>query len=218
MSSDFGAIITNAFKLEEEKKHFGGEIYELSHKIPSIILTNDPEDQYNILSMTSRLVSLNIFFDGCGKDISILFAEIAKLYNLEAEKEDNPIGIQLMIKGIISIIGQLGFAVKETEDLLEKLKNTELKENEKIEILGKDYCFILIVLNAIYYHYTSIYQYIMNKKYLTDHFVNDKIVNPIISYASNALSIIITKELEDTKRYFRLLQCMNALADNPTVH
>lgn len=207
MEKDFDIIISTNARMEEEKQKFGGEFYKLSYRFPVISLSNDPKDYNNIDRMISRSHLVKLFVDNCGENITILFAEIYKIYELE-EKEDYDHFDKLIIDTCTIAIAVLALAGKDCDDIINQLTNLD-KENKNIEIIGSQYCFIVSALLEILVHYTSIFHFIMRKQYLGKKFVSD---------AQNVLQLLMSEEFEEMRKYFKVIECVESMKETRILH
>jgi hypothetical protein len=202
---DFNIKILTENMLEEEKRKFGGKAYEQSYRLPIIKLSTDKNNKYNIYSFELILKSLSLMFETSGTNITIMFADLSEIYNMEEElNKENPI-IIFMRETIVMTLGQLALAGNQTDNLLIKLKDSK----DKIEIEGQEYCFIMIALSCMVNYYTYIFQCITTKKYISKKFIDDMY---------HTLSTFISEEFEYFRQYFNVIECMDELKETRILH
>ncbi len=185
-----------------EKAHFGEGIYISAHKLPPIILTSKNIETFKNYTGLVRDIS-----ESCGKEITLLFAELYKIYGMEDE-ENNSVN-NAIIYFCTKAIGQLSLSLKQSEKLLILMNDFENKKEEKVNIEGADYCFILILLNRLFCVYSTIYTLILEKRYF-----GKENLKAILE----RLSFILSEEFESIRRLFKTVECDAAIDSSPTFH
>ena len=214
MTKEFEDTLGFQLKMESEKQLFGGNIYAMAHKFPSLYITNDTEqdslDCYRLESFLNYTKLINHISASCGSDLALLFAESYKLYEID---EDTIIHHDIKNKFIIDFcteaLAHLSLALNQSEKLLQKINSYDLNEEVNLEISGNDYCFIVMILNNLFYYYTTIVNFILNKQYLNIEFIKS---------ISERLSFIVSDEFESLRRMFKVIECYKEIETKPTFH
>ena len=220
MSQEFENILSRELQIEQEKQLFGGSIYAMAHKLPTIYITKhtnefteDTDNLPNLESFINYTKLVKNISESCGSDLSLLFAELYKLYEIDINDpnfNDQTLSLNKMIIDFCTeSIAHLSLALKQSEKLLERISSYEDIGDSKIEISGNDYCFIAMILNNLFYYYSTIINFIVKKRYLNTEF---------ISSISERLAFIISNEFESIRRMFKVVECYKAIEEKPTFH
>ena len=214
MTKNLEAIILEKSKEEMEKQFFGGSIYALSHKLPLLRIVYDIENKtdYNcdIKCFTNYINLIKNISDKCGADLALLFAEVYNLYNIEDEIPNyNNVKNKMIVDFCTEALANISLALNQSEKLIEKINNYEKNKDTIIEINGKDYCFIVMMLNNLFYYYTTIINFIINKRYLNNEFIQS---------ISERLCFIVSDEYESIKRMFKVIECYKEIESTTTFH
>lgn len=220
MTENFDDAIKIGLKREQEKQLFGGNLYEMAHKLPTIYITKNIKESvdgiqntYNLESLINYTRVVRDISDSCGRDLALLFAELYKLYEIGIDNIlPNPqnMFINTMITDFCTeAIALLSLALSQSEKLLEILNSDKDRNNLEIEITGNNYCFIVIILKNLFYYYSTIVNFITSKRYLNSDF---------ISSISERLAFIVSNEFESIRRMFKVVECYKAIESTTTFH
>jgi hypothetical protein len=214
MTKDLDANILNISQHEIEKQLFGGNIYALSHKFPTLCIINNIDNKtdynYHIEYFTIYVNLIKGISDKCGSDLALLFSEVYNLYNIEDEIPNyNNVKNKMIVDFCTESLAHISLALNQSEKIIEKINNNEKNKDINIEISGKDYCFIVMMLNNLFYYYTTIINFIINKRYLNNEF---------ISSISERLCFIVSEEFESMRRMFKVIECYKEIESTTTFH
>lgn len=214
MTKTFEDTLGIQLKMESEKQLFGGNIYAMAHKFPSLYITNDegqnPRDCDRLESFINYTKLINNIADSCGSDLALLFAESYKIYEIyEGHIDQHDIKHKVIIEFCTEALAHLSLALNQSEKLLEKINSQDLNAEVNLEISGNDYCFIVMMLNNLFYYYTTIVNFILNKRYLNGEFVKS---------ISERLCFIVSDEFESLRRMFKVIECYKEIETKPTFH
>lgn len=214
MTKTFEDTLGTQLKMESEKQLFGGNIYAMAHKFPSLYITNDTEqdsiDFYSIESFINYTNITNRIANSCGSDLALLFAESYKLYEIyEGHIDQHDSRHKLIIDFCTEALAHLSLALNQSEKLLEKINSYDQNSGINLEISGNDYCFIVMMLNNLFYYYTTIINFILNKRYVNIDFIKS---------ISERLSFIVSAEFESIRRMFKVIECYKEIETKPTFH
>lgn len=205
MNPNFNIKITHENMLEEEKRKFGGIIYEQSYRLATIKLSTDKNNKYNIYSFDEMIKFLSLRIDTTVNNLIIMFADLNEIYNMELElSKEDPV-IMSIKENMTMSLGQLALAGKQLDDLLIKIKD----KNEKIEIEGQEYCFIYIVIYSMLNYYMYIFNLITDKKYISKKFMEDM---------NHTIASIISEEFEYLRKYFKVIESIEEMNDTRILH
>ncbi len=186
---------------EIEEAHFGGGIYHDAYKLPQIIINSKNIETFKNYTTLVRDIS-----QACGEEITILFANLYMTYDMKEEQNNV---IHDPIKYFCTIaIGQLALSLKQSEKLILLINEFDNKK-EDININGKEYCFILIMLNKLFYIYTKIYSLLSKKRYFGSENVECML---------QRLSFILSDEFESIRKLFKTVEGFNEIDSAPTFH
>lgn len=207
--------IENVFQIELEKQEVGGSIYEMSHNFPSLYITKNKEEEtnnlYHIDTFTNYTKIVMEISENCGKDITLLFAEAYKLYEMDNEnidEEDEEINKKI-INFCTQFIAHLAHANIQSQKILEYIDLFEKGNELSLEIKGPDYCFIVIAFHNLLFYYTSIIDFIAIKRHLNSEFIRGM---------SRRFCLIDSTEFESIKRMFKVSECYEKVEETPTIH
>jgi hypothetical protein len=200
-----------------ERKLFGGNIYSSAHKFPSIYITNNKEDLehnvYNLEYFTKYIKLINDMSTICGEDIAKLFAEIFKIYNISEDGINHSTQDEMIISFCTEALAHLSLAMNQSGKLINLIEASfdplSIRQQSNYEIEGKDYCFIVIVLNNLFHYYSTIINIVMQKRYLNTEFVRS---------ISERLALILSYEFETMRRMFKVLECYKEAEPTKTFH
>ena len=138
MTKNLEAIILEKSQEEMEKQLFGGNIYGLSHKLPILYITNSIENKtdYNcdINSFTNYINLIKGISDGCGRDLSLLFAEVYNLYHIEDEIPNyNNVKNKIIVDFCTESLAHISLSLNQSEKLIEKINNHDKNKDINIE-------------------------------------------------------------------------------------
>ena len=214
MTKTFEDTLGIQLKMEMEKQLFGGNIYAMAHKFPSLYITNDEgqntRDCDRLESFINYTKLINHIADSCGSDLALLFAESYKIYEIyENHIDQHDSKHKLIIEFCTEALAHLSLALNQSEKLLEKINSQDLNGEVNLEISGNDYCFIVMMLNNLFYYYTTIVNFILNKRYLNSEFIKS---------ISERLCFIVSDEFESLRRMFKVIECYKEIETKPTFH
>lgn len=213
MTTDLTSIILDKSQEEMEKQLFGGNIYGMAHKFPSLYITNNKESEYNyynIESFKNYVQLISNISNSCGSDLSLLFAESFRLYKIQDDSISHQSFKNKMITDFCTeALAHLSLAMKQSEKLLDIINRYDINKEINLEIKGKDYYFIIMVLNNLFYYYTTIVNFITNKRYLNIEFIKS---------ISERLTFIVSEEFEIMRRIFKVIECYNEIDESPIFH
>ena len=217
MTKNLDPIILNISQEEMEKQLFGGNIYALSHKLPSLQIVYNTENKtdYNcdVKSFTNYINLIKDISDKCGGDLALLFAEVYNLYHIEDEITNcNNVKNKMIVDFCTEALANISLALNQSEKLIEKINDYEKIKDINIEfitIIGKDYCFIVMMINNLFYYYTTIINFIINKRYLNNEFIQS---------ISERLFFIVSEEYESIRRMFKVIECYKEIESTTTFH
>lgn len=214
MTKSFEDTLGIQLRMESEKQLFGGNIYAMAHKFPSLYITNntnqDSLDCYRLESFINYTKLINNISSSCGSDLALLFAELYKIYEIYEDHIDHhDPRHKLIIDFCTEALAHLSLSLKQSEKLLETINSYDLNTELNIEISGNDYCFIITILNNLFYYYTTIVNFILNKRYLNNEFIKS---------ISERLSFIVSDEFESLRRIFKVVECYKEIETKPTFH
>ena len=194
MTKSFEDTLGIQLRMESEKQLFGGNIYAMAHKFPSLYITNntnqDSLDCYRLESFINYTKLINNISASCGSDLALLFAELYKIYEIYEDHIDHhDPRHKLIIDFCTEALAHLSLSLKQSEKLLETINSYDLNTELNIEISGNDYCFIITILN-----------------------------NEFIKSISERLSFIVSDEFESLRRIFKVVECYKEIETKPTFH
>lgn len=189
---------------EMEKSIFGGNVYHSAYKFPTHQITKE-----NIETFKNYTALVKEISETCGKEMTLLFAEIYKIYNIKDEEieEQTPTN-KFIIQFCTTAIGHLSLALSQSDNIL-SLINASEEDEIKLQLEGKDYCFVVILLQNIFHYYTCMFNMILNKKYASEDFI--KII-------SERLYFTTSEEFQSIRRLFKAVECYNEIDNSPTFH
>lgn len=216
MKKDFDDAILRAAKVEEAKQLFGGELYTKSYKLPSLHISKENEDEENTCYNTDFFISsvsyINNIANSCGNDMALLMGEVFILYGIDTTNE-NLVDVTQEQAMIILLakttFANLSLCSEQSNELLEILGSYDFSNNATLEVTGKDYCFISLVLNELFYSYATILNFLIKKRYLNDEFIKS---------ISERLDLIISSEFDALRRIFKTVECYREVEEKPTLH
>lgn len=189
---------------EIEKSIFGGNIYHSAYKFPKHQITKE-----NIETFKNYTTLIKDISETCGREITLLFAEICLIYGVEdKEIEEQSETNKFIIEFCTRSIGHLSLCLTQSENILNLINKYENKD-KTLEIEGKDYCFMVILLNNLFYYYTNTFNFIITKKYASEDF---------IKLMSERLYFITSEEFQSIRRLFKVVECYNEIDKSPTFH
>jgi len=214
MMKIFDEKIAKEAQLELEKQLFGGHVYTMAHKFPSIYITNNKDDVdncYDLQSFINYTMLINSIADSCGRDLTLLFAESYKLYEIENDLPDQQQNLKnkMITDFSTEALAHLSLALNQSTKLLDTLNFYKNVDDLNLEILGKDYCFIVMALNNLLYYYNTIFNFITNKRYLNNEFIES---------ASERFALVISTQFETLRRIFKVIECYEAVESKHTYH
>lgn len=214
MTKDITSLILNNSQEEMERKLFGGNIYSSAHKFPSLYITNIEQDlehnAYNLEYFTKYIKLINDMSSICGEDIAKLVAEIFKIYNLSEKGIHQSTQDEMIISFCTEALANLSLAMNQSGKLINLIgSHFDHSTKSNYEIEGKDYCFIVIVLNNLFHYYSTIINLVIQKRYLN---------NEILKSISERLSLIVSYEFETMRRIFKVLECYKEAEPTKTFH
>jgi hypothetical protein len=186
---------------EIEEAHFGGDIYKYAYKLPDIIITGENIETFKNYTKLVKDIS-----ETCGREITLLFAHLYKIYNME-DHQNNPTNKKI-IDFCTQAIGQLSLSLKQSEKLLLSINYYENKK-DNLEINGKEYCFIVLMTNKLFFTYSHIYNFILRYGYF------DK---ESLETILQRLSFILSEEFDSIRRLFKVVECYKEIETSPTFH
>lgn len=214
----FDEKLSQESKIELEKQLFGGHIYTMSHTFPSIYITNNKDDVdncYDLQSFINYTQLVHNIADSCGRDLAVLFAESYKLYEIGDSAladhfyEHETFKNKMIIDFCTEALAHLSLALNQSTKLLETLNSHKDVDDLNLEIPGKDYCFIVMLLNNLFYYYNTIVNFITNKRYLNNEFIES---------ISERFTLLISNSFETLRRIFKVLECYEAVESKNTFH
>ncbi len=219
MTQKLENILSRELQIEQEKQLFGGNIYAMAHLLPTIYITKDVKEEkegvnnhYTFELFINYTYLVRDIIDKGGKDLSLVFAELFNLHGINIKNscsdEDYIFKNKILIEFCAQTQMQLSLALNQSEKLLETLKSYE-DNNSNIEIYGKDYCFIVIILNNLLQYYSTTINFLSNKVYFNTEFFSDM---------SERLNYILSNEFESIRRMFKVVECYRAIEEKPTFH
>ncbi len=228
MTKSFEDTLGIQFKMESEKKLFGGSIYDMAHKFPSIYIksikdkeNDESYDCYNEESFIKHVELLHNLIDTCGKDISLYFAKTYKLYEINDDTQNTDHN-KAIVTFCTDALAHLSLTLNQSGKLLDKVN--DLKNNKEIykktkltideikyfyTIDGTEYCFIAMVLMNLFYYYTTVFNFILHRSYLD---------NEVITNIRETLSFIVSNEFDSIRRIFKVIECYKEIETKPTFH
>lgn len=189
-------FITDESQDELEKKMFGGDIYKKSHLLPIISIKKEQVDQF-----LDHVELIKDITEAFGRDLSLLFAEIYSIANPDKKEIPNT----TLTEFCTHSLAILALALKQSQNLICK---KSILQND-LEISGKEYCFITLFLNDIFYYYTTMINYIMNKRYLNENFLTG---------TRERICFIVSEEFEKLRKIFHVVECNMAIKTTETIH
>jgi hypothetical protein len=197
---------------ETERQLFGANIYSSAHKFPSIYITNRKQDleynEYNLESFTKYTKLINNISNNCGSDLALLFGEIYNIYKID--NESITLDQQIIIDFCTESLAHLSLAMKQSDQLINNIETSfDNFKKSNYEIEGKDYCFIVMMLNNLFYYYSTIVNLIIQKRYLNIEFIRS---------ISERLSFIVSEEFETIRRIFKVIECYKEVEPKKTFH
>lgn len=212
MTKKFEKMISEESEIDEAKNFFGGDIYAMSHRLPSIYLSYNEKMDYNLKSFTHYTKLVRDVADQFGRDLSLLYAELYKLYGIDEDNKTQSAPDNQQTRIIcdrMSTLAQLTLSLEQSKKLLEILNYFDENQTEGCVIHGNDYCFIAIMLNNLFCYYSTVVNFIANKRYLNKEFIES---------ISERLSFIVSNEVESMRRMFKVVECYKEIETKPTFH
>lgn len=216
MKKDIDEAILRAAKAEEAKQLFGGEFYTKSYKFPALSISKENKDEENSCYNTDFFINtvsyINNIANSCGNDMALLMGELFILYGIDIDNENladvNPVQTMIILLAKTTF-ANLSFCSEQSDELLKILVSYDFSNNAILEVTGKDYCFIALMLNELFYSYSTIVNFIIKKRYFNDEFIKS---------ISKRLDLIISSEFDALRRIFKTIECYRETETKPTLH
>lgn len=205
MTKTFEEIMCEEAKIAEAKELVGGEVYKMSYKLPSLCIENK-EKLETFINYTKLAGDIS---DKFGSDFSLLYAELYNLYNIDENDQNQPDQNLLIISCGKAVIASSTLSLEQCNKLLEILNSHKDNFDNTLKIEGKDYCFIVNMLNIFLSHYSTVISLIIKKQYLNKEFIES---------IHERLSFIVSNEFESLRRLFKVVECYKAIETKPTFH
>lgn len=212
MADEFNEAASKEAQFELAKSMLGEDIYEMSHRFPTIHIINDKENYsfYNIESFITYTKTLQHIADSCGKDMTLLSAELFKLYELVQEDPDDvPQNNKEIAYFCSKALANLSLALTQCNNLIEKLDNYDKEGEVNVEIHGREFCFIVMMLDNLFNYYSMFAKCLMHKRYIDKAFIDS---------LQERISFTISEEMEVLRSIFNVVECYKALEANRTIH
>jgi|1185.fasta_scaffold00002_17 hypothetical protein len=177
-------------KIEEEKKLLGGTIYSKRFFMPHIYITPDNYDEF-----IDDIDILDKIGNQFGLDITDLFAELYLIYEMDVDPNFEKIINATIREFSVTSSAKINLALIQIKEL-KKL----LSSSKKTEIIGDQYCFIVIMLQELLMIYTSFIIFIYVKRYL-----DDKSMEAI----KERIDFIASYHYESLRKKFNVIHCFS---------
>lgn len=216
MKKDFDEAMLRAAQLEETKQLVGGDIYKMLYKLPSLHISKTTEGKengfYDVDSFISCLSLLTGIISSYGLNLSLLNAELYNLHGI------NPNASPEIFDSFSDYEKMIVFMCKSNMDIMSiaHTQNEKLSEiihshdfSSDLEINSIDYCFIVVMLNNLFFMYSSLINSILLKRYL-----NKELIEKI----SEGFNLMICSDFDWVRRMFRVVECYKEIEAKPTLH
>lgn len=176
-----------------------------SFNFPTIFIGKDEKETYrNYINMVEKIC--NTF----ERDTAVILEEICKIYNiplsLDDRKKINNIHAMIFETGA-HFINDISSAIKESKELISEIENK--REDEMITLDGSRYFFIVRALNFLFYYYTQIIFILRSRKYLDERY---------IAAIRERLVFLISPEMEEVRKFFKVVECFESMENKITLH
>jgi len=190
----------NKEKIEEEKILLGGNIYKNANYLPLIKVRSE--------DTASLREDLNII-DKIGKqfveDIIRLHADLYII--LACDQEDNkdiPIN-RVMNEIAIQTCAKINLALEQVREITQIIADYNRNKPLNIQLSGKQYCFISILLNELFMTYTSLIVILLSKRYIDEIYINA---------IRERLNLLMSAQYEQLRQKFQTVQCLEFSNDS----
>lgn len=190
MSKDNVIDFKRSISEEDERVHFGGQIYKQRYDLPTIALVNEEVKKYE-----RHLLNLENICKSFCDYIGHLFMDVCMIYNIKGiEDLDNEINIILQ-RSMSLIMGRIGNAERQV-----KILRVALEGKNNYEIQGHEYCFIPLMLQDLLFTCNELLAAMFGKKYLDKDFIDT--VNAINGF-------LISQAYEELRQAFKTVEIFN---------
>lgn len=209
---------------EQDMRMWGENVYIHSHRFPKIIINKENSEEYlNYFNVAYKI------FDESSQYLLLLFAEICSLFEKHSPEEISLVN-EATNDYFLKALAICALSRKQSNDIINQIKSTE-----SLTLSGENYCFIIMMLSNLLSYYSACIILIQKNKYIDNEiFVNYRgnlssqdstLRRGAIISSSNLsllLSLTISKEFEELRKQFKVLECYNSLPDSfdtkDTVH